>query len=193
MFAKWGLPVLVAAVALSGCATIPTGPSVMVLPPPGKPFELFQADDSVCRQWAGQQAGGAPADVSNQNTATSAVVGMVLGAGLGAAIGAAAGNPAAGAAIGAGSGALGGTLVGANTGYAYGWQVQRRYDFAYQQCMYAKGNQIPGVVRTSQRGYPTPPPPPPPPGMAPVPFAPPPPPGAGPPLGGPPPPPPQAP
>jgi hypothetical protein len=190
MFAKWGLPLLVAAVALSGCATIPTGPSVMVLPPPGKPFEQFQFDDSVCRQWAGQQAGGAPADIANQNVATSAVVGTLLGAGLGAAIGAASGNPGVGAAIGAGSGALGGTLVGVNSGYAAGWQVQRRYDMAYQQCMYAKGNQIPGVVRTSRQGYPAPPPPPPPPGLAPVPFAPPPPPGAVPPPGGPPPPPP---
>ncbi len=193
MFAKWGGPVLVAAVALSGCATIPTGPSVMVLPAPGKPFEAFQSDDSVCRQWAAQQAGGSPSDVANQNTAASAAIGTVLGAGLGAAIGAAAGNPAAGAAIGAGSGALGGTLAGVNSGYAAGWQVQRRYDAAYQQCMYAKGNQIPGVVRTSRRGYSTPPPPPPPPGMAPVPFAPPPPPGAVSPPGGPPPPPPQAP
>ena len=190
MFAKWTLLLFVAAIALSGCATFPTGPSVMVLPAQGKPFEQFQVDDSLCRQWAAQQAGGAPVEVANQNTAASAAIGTILGAGLGAAIGAASGNPGVGAAIGAGSGALGGTLVGANYGYAAGYELQRRYDNAYQQCMYAKGNQIPGVVRTSRRNYSTPPPPPPPPpGQAPMPYAPPsPPPGVGPPPGTPPPP-----
>ena len=143
-----GLSVL-SALALSGCATLPTGPSVMVLPASGKPFEVFQADDSVCRQWAGQQIGLSPQETVNQNTAAGAVIGTLIGAGLGAAIGAASGNPGLGAAIGAGSGLLGGTAVGANAGQAYGWDAQRRYDIAYQQCMYAKGNQIP--VRTSNR------------------------------------------
>ena len=43
------------ALVLSACASAPTGPSVMVLPGAGKPFEQFQADDSLCRQWATQQ------------------------------------------------------------------------------------------------------------------------------------------
>jgi hypothetical protein len=47
----------------------------------------------------------------------------------------------------------------------YGWEAQRRYDGAYQQCMYAKGNQIPGAMRQTRRGYGPPPPPPPPPGF----------------------------
>ena len=148
---------------LGGCATVPTGPSVMVLPAPGKPFEQFQFDDANCRRWAGQQVGLTPQETVNQNTAASAAVGTVLGAGLGAAIGAASGNPGMGAAIGAGSGLLGGTLVGADAGQVYGREAQRRYDMAYQQCMYAKGNQIPGVVQRSRRTYPAPPPPPPPP------------------------------
>jgi hypothetical protein len=200
MLGKRGIIGFMALVMLGGCAFIPTGPSVMVLPAPGKPFEVFQADDSVCRQWAGQQAGATRADSVNQNTAGAAAVGTLLGAGLGAAIGAASGHPGAGAAIGAGSGLLGGTIVGANAGQAYGWEAQRRYDMAYQQCMYAKGNQIPGTVRTTGRAYsaPPPPPPPPPPGMAPAPPGPPPPaapapppPGAMPAPPGPPPPPPQ--
>lgn len=177
MVGKWIIFPLVAVVVLTGCATIPTGPSVMVLPGAGKPFEQFQADDYVCRQWASQQAGGDPAATANQNMAGAAVVGTVIGAGLGAAIGAASGNPGVGAAVGAGSGLLGGTAVGANAGYAFGWEVQRRYDIAYQQCMYAKGNQIPGVARAARPGRLAPPPPPPP-GVAPVPSAPPPPPGA---------------
>lgn len=181
-----GLLFLAAVLALSGCAVIPTGPSVMVWPAPWKPFEIFQADDATCRQWAAQQTGAPPADVVNQNTASGAVVGTLIGAGLGAAIGAAAGNPGVGAAIGAGSGLLTGTVAGANAGYAVGGQVQWRYDTAYQQCMYAKGNQIPGYVSTPGPGYSMPPPPPPPPrarsrapGPPPAPGSPPPPPPQG--------------
>jgi hypothetical protein len=150
---------------LVGCATVPTGPSVMVLPTPGKPFEVFQAEDANCKRWAQQQIGQTPQETVNQNTAAGAAVGTLLGAGLGAAIGAATGNPGIGAAIGAGSGLAVGTATGANAGQVYGWEAQRRYDMAYQQCMYANGNQIPGAVQRSRRTYPVPPPPPPPPSM----------------------------
>jgi hypothetical protein len=145
-----------------GCATIPGGPSVMVLPPPGKPFEVFQADDAICRHWAARQIGQSPQETVNQNTVTGAVVGTVIGAGLGAVIGSASGDMGSGAAIGAGSGLLFGTASGADSARVYGWEAQHRYDIAYQQCMYAKGNQIPGVVTRTRRI-----PPPPPPGYAP--------------------------
>jgi hypothetical protein len=150
-----------ALLVMGGCATIPKGPSVMVLPPPGKPFELFQADDAICRQWAAQQIGQSPQETVNQNTVTGAVVGTVIGAGLGAAIGSTSGDMGAGAAIGAASGLLVGTATGADSARVYGWEAQRRYDIAYMQCMYAKGNQIPGVVtrtRSLQRMLPPPPP-----------------------------------
>ena len=156
-----GLLVLLGVLALSGCATVPTGPSVMVLPAQGKPFEAFQTDDSVCRQWAAQQAGAGPSETTNQNLANGAVLGTVMGAGLGAAIGAASGATGTGAAIGAASGLIGGTAIASGPAYGAGWEVQRRYDVAYQQCMYAKGNQIPSVVRTARRAAPVPPPPPP--------------------------------
>jgi hypothetical protein len=158
---KQSLLVLFTGVVLSGCATMPTGPTVSVMPSPGKPFEVFMADDGVCREWAQRQIGGAsPSQTANENLATGAAVGTVVGAGLGALIGAATGNAGAGAAIGAGAGLLGGTSVGGNAGAVSEYQLQRRYDNAYQQCMYAKGNQIPGVVRTSRRAVPPPPPPP---------------------------------
>jgi len=148
--------------ALAGCATLPTGPSVKVLPGSGKSFEQFQADDALCRQWGAQQTGMSPQDTANQNTAAGAVAGTLIGAGLGAAIGAATGNPGTGAAIGAGSGLLVGTASGANAGQVYGMEAQRRYDIAYQQCMFAKGNQVPGSVsRRVRRASPPPPPPPP--------------------------------
>ncbi|MGH7312491.1 MAG: YMGG-like glycine zipper-containing protein [Candidatus Rokuibacteriota bacterium] len=150
---------LAAVVSLTACATVPTGPSVMVLPGTGKPFELFQVDDAACRQWAFQNAGGNPGQAATQSTVSGAAIGTAIGATAGAVIGAAAGNPATGAAIGAGTGLLTGTAAGASAGYGYAGEAQRRYDIAYQQCMYAKGNQIPGVVRTAKPNrYPPPPP-----------------------------------
>lgn len=44
--------VTVAAVVIAGCASAPTGPSVMVLPGGGKTAEQFQGDDAKCRQMA---------------------------------------------------------------------------------------------------------------------------------------------
>lgn len=88
MSAKWGALALATLVSLNACTT---APKVMVLPGVGKPFEEFQRDDVVCRQWAA------------------------------------------------------------------GPSMRDRYDIAYQQCMYARGNQIPGVVPASPSGA-TPPP-----------------------------------
>jgi hypothetical protein len=158
---KWArnLMLILAGVTLSGCATMPTGPSVMVLPAQYKPFDVFRSEDIECRNWAAQQS-GQPADAYNQNLAGGAVIGTLVGAGLGAAIGAASGNAGAGAAIGAASGLIGGTAVASGPAYGAGWEVQRRYDNAYLQCMYAKGNVIPSVARTSPRANSVPPPPP---------------------------------
>jgi hypothetical protein len=151
---------LLALVAFSGCATIPTGPSVMVWPGPGKPFEVFESDDMVCRQWARQRVGAQPSETANKTLASGAAVGTALGAGLGAAIGAATGQFGAGLGIDAASGAIWGTAAASGPAYGAGWEVQRRYDNAYMQCMYAKGNQVPGAVRTYRRAVAPPPPPP---------------------------------
>ena len=132
----------------------------MVMPTPGKPFDVFQAEDITCRQWARQQIGLTPQETVNQNTAGGAVIGTAIGAGLGAAIGAASASSGAGAAIGAASGLLVGTVAGVNAGQLYGWEAQRRYDIAYQQCMYANGNMVPSV-RQHYRVQRIPPPPPP--------------------------------
>jgi hypothetical protein len=156
---KGSVLLLLAAMVLSACATIPTGPSVMVWPAPGKPLEVFQSDDAVCRQWASQQVGAQPSESANKTLASGAAVGTILGAGLGAAIGAASGQMGAGLGIGAASGALVGTAAGIGPAYGSGWEVQRRYDNAYMQCMYTKGNQVPGSVRTYRRAVPPPPPP----------------------------------
>jgi hypothetical protein len=136
----------------AACATVPTGPGVMVLPGQGKSFEAFQVDDAVCRQFAAQQTGTTTQQASGQSATGAAAIGTVLGAGLGAAIGAAAGDPGIGAAVGAGTGLLGGTAVGVSRADAATTTVQGRYDIAYLQCMYAKGNQIP-VARGSVPAY----------------------------------------
>lgn len=156
---RW-LGLFAAATVLIGCATIPAGPGVMVLPAPGAPFDAFQSDDYACRQWALQQIQVSPNETINRNLAGGAAIGTLIGAGLGAAIGAASGNAATGAAIGAGSGLIGGTAAASGPAHAAGWEAQRRYDIAYQQCMYARGHQIPGLQRNSKRAHWVPPPPP---------------------------------
>ena len=96
-----------------GCATIPPGPSVLVMPGGGKSFEVFQADDASCRGWAQVQSGWNANETVNQNLAAGAVGGGALGAAAGALIGAASGATGPGAAIGAGVGLLAGTAMAA--------------------------------------------------------------------------------
>jgi hypothetical protein len=125
---------------LWACAQIPTGPSVAVMPAPGKPIEVFTAEDQACRAYSAQSAGADPNDAAAKSVAESAVVGTALGAVAGAVIG---GNAGAGAGVGL----LAGTAVGANQGAEARHTVQQRYDIAYEQCMYAKGNQLPSAPR----------------------------------------------
>jgi len=168
---KSSILLFLALIILSACATVPAGPSVRVLPGPWKPYEVFQSDDAACRQLAAQQVGPSPDEAAGNTLASGAVIGTLIGAGLGALIGSTTGDAGVGAAIGAASGLVFGTAVATDPAYAAGSAVQRRYDNAYAQCMYAKGNQIPGAARPStRRAYP---PPPPPPGYAPEPPVPP--------------------
>jgi hypothetical protein len=162
---KSGVMLLLLIPLLSACAVMPTGPSVMVLPGVGKPFDQFQVDDMVCRQFAQTQTGIPPGEAGKQSTINTAALGTLLGAGVGAALGAAAGDAGVGAAIGAGSGLLFGTASGAEAGAGTARSLQSRYNVSYMQCMYAKGNQVPGTPSGPQSSY-VPPPPgtPPPPG-----------------------------
>jgi hypothetical protein len=134
--------VLMSAVMLAatGCASIPTGPGVMVLPGAGQSFEQFRADDVVCQQFASFQIGGGSANgAAVESGLTSAAVGTALGAAAGAALTGSAG----GAAVGAGAGLLGGGLVGTSSAAGSRNATQQHYDAAYIQCMYAKGHQVP--------------------------------------------------
>jgi hypothetical protein len=154
--------------AVSGCASMPNGPSVMVLPGTGMSFDQFRNDDAICQQFAFAQVGGTTANQAAMNSGvTSAVVGTALGAATGAAFGG-----GSGAAIGAGSGLLAGSIAGTGAASSSGYAAQQRFDAAYIQCMYAKGHQVPVSGQfsseTPQRvGMPTSNIPPPPPGSPP--------------------------
>jgi hypothetical protein len=148
---------------MAGCTTLPpNGPSVMVLPGTNKTFDQFRADDFECRQFASMQVGGvSPEQAANDSGVKSAVVGTVIGAAAGAAI-----NGGSGAAVGAGAGLLVGALAGAGAGQASAYTLQQRYDYGYEQCMYAKGHKVPvtgNFAPPRQRVSNMPPPPPPPP------------------------------
>ncbi|UOA08128.1 glycine zipper family protein [Methylobacter sp. S3L5C] len=119
--------------AISGCAGLPNGPSIMVLPGTGVVFEQFRNDDAICQQYASFQVGGTTANQAGvKSGVTSAVVGTALGAAAGAAFGG-----GSGAAIGAGSGLIAGSLVGTGIAGSSMNTVQQRFDIAYIQCLYA--------------------------------------------------------
>ena len=145
---------LLGVMLVAACASQPTAPTVRVLPAPNKPFEVFQEEDAYCRHYASTQVAG-DADKANNDQLLDTGIGAVGGAALGAMLGG-----GRGAAVGAGVGAGGGAVVGAGNGERKQLSAQQRYDYAYEQCMYSKGNQIPGAYYYPQ---PAPPPPPPPP------------------------------
>ncbi len=124
---------------LAGCANVPTGPSVAVMPAPGKPFDLFVAEDKECRQFAQQSIGTTP----GQAATSSAEESIAVGTALGAVAGVLGGGGQRGAGTGAAIGMLGGAAMGSDASTYSGNEAQRRYDIAYEQCMYAKGNQLP--------------------------------------------------
>ena len=158
------LPIVLILFTLTGCVSMPTGPSVMVLPGAGKNFDQFRHDDYECRQYAYEQAGGV---TTRDAAASSGLNSAAIGAGLGAIAGVALGG-GEGAAIGAGTGLLAGGLAGSGTARTSGYIAQERYDNGYIQCMYAKGHHVPVSGNISNNphpynsGYPSSIPPPPP-------------------------------
>ncbi len=143
--------VCAATALLAACSDVPTGPTVAVMPAPGKPFEVFQQDNAYCKQYASQEIAGAPS--GGQQVATGAAAGAIVGAVAGTLLGD--NRNAAGA--GAATGALFGSAAGAGNADRSAYGLQRRYNLAFEQCMYTKGNQVPGFA--AQSYYPPPPPP----------------------------------
>jgi outer membrane lipoprotein SlyB len=144
------LTVLAAGLLLTGCATDPTGPMVRVMPAPNKPFEVFAQEQRDCEHYASDQVVGG-AQAANSRALGATALGAVLGLGVGAATGS-----GRAATVGAATGGAIGAAIGTNQSSYAGYSLQRRYDIAYSQCMYAKGNYVPGMMAAA------PPPPPPP-------------------------------
>jgi peptidoglycan hydrolase-like protein with peptidoglycan-binding domain len=142
---------LALATLLSGCATQPIGPTVQVMPKPGKSFDVFAQEENTCKAYAQGQIAGA-VDQTNRTAAGTMALGALLGAGVGAA---AAGGQ--GAAAGAAGGAAIGSVPAADNAAAAQATIQQRYDAAYSQCMYAKGNLVPGFMPPPMASAPPPP------------------------------------
>jgi len=125
---------LAALLVAAACTTMPSGPSMLVLPGSTKNFDQFRMDDVDCRQYASYQIGGTtPNQAGIDSGVRSAAVGTLVGAAIGAAVG---GRDST--AIGAGTGLLVGSSAGAGSAQMSSYQLQRRYDNSYVQCMYSR-------------------------------------------------------
>ena len=142
--------VTIGSLVLAGCAMQPTRPSIAVFPAPYKPFEVFQRDQYDCGSYAESTIAPYAAEAANNRALGATALGAAIGLGLGAATG-----DGRAATFGAVSGGAIGASIGADQSQRAGFSLQRRYDIAYAQCMYSKGNQVPGF-----RGAGAPPPPP---------------------------------
>lgn len=152
---------LLAPLVMTACSSVPTGPSVNVVPGPNATFEQFKADDQECRDFALDRVGDDPSSYDTASTVKSAAITTAIGAAAGAAFDH---GHARGAAVGAGAGLLLGTLAGSGKGSESYRAAQVQYDNAYQQCMYAKGHSVPMAGNYGQQGrnrgsYGPPPPP----------------------------------
>jgi uncharacterized protein YcfJ len=126
------------------------------MPAPYKPFDVFVQDENLCRQFAANTVAPQAKASENQGVATAAA-GTVLGAATGALIGQSAG----GAGVGAGIGLLGGSMYGGGAAQQTEEYLQYRYNVAYEQCMYSRGNQVPGYAAPAAVAAPPMGPPPP--------------------------------
>ena len=117
------------------------------MPGPQKSMPQFRDDQLACQDFAQASLGGwTPNDAAANSAAASAAVGTLLGAAAGAILGSVSGQAGQGAAWGAGTGLLFGSAAGVNAAGYSQQETQRRYDVAYVQCMWSRGNSVPGPV-----------------------------------------------
>jgi hypothetical protein len=133
----------------------PVGPTVGVMPGRGKSFATFQSDNATCKGFAAEQVKG-QAEAANQRAVGTGLLTSVLATGLGAAAGGLAGDAGGGAAVGAALGVGGGTAVGAGNSSVDQANIQQQYDNAFSQCMYSKGDQVPGYAPVAASAAPDP-------------------------------------
>ena len=145
------VPLAGALALLAGCVTAPLGPTVAVMPGPGKTSAQYSADASNCQQMA-QAAIAGPTQNAQGGAAVTTAGGAALGAGVGALFGAATGNVGAGAAWGAGTGLMIGGASAGGAGAASSYSLQNQYNAIYVQCMGQLGNAQPSrVVRRTYK------------------------------------------
>ena len=149
-FHKTALSSMIGLLFLEACSVTPTGPSIRLLPPPGKDFTLFIAEQETCKHYATSQIAGT-ADTANEKAIGTALIGTALGAVLGGAIGG-----GRGAGQGAAAGAVVGSAVGLGPNLSSQRMIQNNYDNAFAQCMASKGNIVPQQIYI-QPGYRVPP------------------------------------
>lgn len=139
-----------AALALSGCVSVPQGPTVAVMPGTSKSLDEFHADNGGCQQYA-QSAIAGPTQAAYNQAGANVVGSAAFGALIGALFGSVTGDAGYGAAWGAGTGAMFGSAAAGNGAAVSSYALQQQYNAAYMQCMYTQGNQVP--ARVVQRGY----------------------------------------
>ena len=144
------LIIAVASFGLGGCAKAPLAPMVQVMPAPGKPMDLFQHEIVDCKKFAFDGIGGqAAVDQVNNQAALSTLVGTGIGAAGGALLSGGGRHVGSSAAVGAGAGLGVGAGVGAVATEQGNMSMQQMYDNFYSQCMYSKGNQVPGMQQAA--------------------------------------------
>jgi hypothetical protein len=92
-------------------------PTATVMPTPGKSLDVFAIEQTACKQFAEQQIAPARNQANNQVLATALTT--------------QADDPL--------------SVVQTKAGEVTS-VLQQQYDIAYAQCMYAKGNQVPGYA-----------------------------------------------
>ncbi len=80
--AKITLAAFTASVLLQGCAATPMGPTVQVLPQPGKPLAVYQQEQVTCNQYATASVRGA-VDSANMGAGLAVLGGAAGGAAIG--------------------------------------------------------------------------------------------------------------
>jgi peptidoglycan hydrolase-like protein with peptidoglycan-binding domain len=110
---------------------------------------MFAADQTACKTFAAQQVQG-QADAANRQAIGAGALATVVGAGAGAAIGGGGRYTGRSAAAGAGLGIATGAAIGAQTSQNAQGVIQLQYDNAYAQCMYTRGDQVPGMPAMAQ-------------------------------------------
>ena len=147
------------ALTVTGCAVVPSTPTVMVLPGTHSSPTQFQADSLACQQQAQTLLAGA-VQAANDQAAANVVVGTMMGAAVGALMGHGYYDSSDWVAWGAGTGLLMGGVAAGGSSQAWSYSLQQRFNIAYVQCMYQRGHQVPGQVRVRRQAPGIPPPPP---------------------------------